>query len=416
MKNLLLIIGLFLTPLFTWTQVRETPAPSYIRSIVFTTSDTALGTTPIIQMEDGLQLDFDDIIGDEADYFYTIEHYNYDWTPSHLIKSEYLEGFDELRIDSYENSFNTLQLYTHYELKIPNTETRRFKVSGNYMLHISNDEGDLVFSRKFIVYESLAQVQVSVVRPREVKNIPHKQTVHFSIHPGEFVLRNSGQNIQTLLLQNNKLNSGITGLAPQYTSGNDLIYKYDNPSSFWAGNEYQFFDSKDLRAATSSIQRIEVRNLYHHFLYPSKVRALEPYTFNPDINGNFLITATQGNNNQIEAEYVWTHFYLEAPQTEQGEIHIYGGFNNFHQDQSTLLTYNPVTERHEGARLFKQGFYNYKYVLRKNDGILDEGRYSGNFEQTENQYSVLVYYREPGGRYDRIIGMGTANSTETSMD
>lgn len=411
MKNLLALIAFMLSPFIIWAQTEQTPAPPFIRSIVFTPADMAFASTPIIGMDDRLRLSFDDIIGDEADYFYTIQHYNYDWTPSDLIKSEYLEGFDELRINSYENSFNTLQLYTHYELEIPNTETRKFKVSGNYMLHITNEQGELVFSRKFMVYQSLVNVQVSVVRPREVKNIPHKQTLHFSVHPGEFVIRNPEQNIQTLLLQNDNLNSAITGLKPQHISGNNLMYRYDDPSSFWAGNEYEFFDSKDLRSATSSIQRIETRKLYHHFLYPSQNRSSKSYTYNPDINGNFLINASQGQNKDIEAEYVWMHFYLEAPQNEQGEIHIYGTFNNFHQDKSTLLTFNPDTDRYEGARLFKQGFYNYKYVLRNKDGSLNEGKYNGNFEQTENQYSALIYYREPGGRYDQIIGVGNANST-----
>lgn len=416
MKKLLLLFGILLTSLSVQSQEQEIPAPSFIRSIVFSATDTDFGATPVIQLGDRLRLQFDDIIGDEADYYYSIEHYNYDWTPSALIKSEYLDGFDNLRIDSYENSFNTLQLYTHYELEIPNKDTQRFKVSGNYMLHISNDEGEIVFSRKFMVYESVTKVQVSIVRPRQVNNIPHQQTVHFSVHPDEFVIRNPGQNAQILLLQNNQLNSAITGLTPQHTTGNDLIYRYDRQSSFWAGNEYIAFDGKDLRAATSSIQRIEVHDLYHHFLYRSRVRATEPYTFNPDINGNFLITSSQGNNNQIEAEYVWTHFSLDSPEITNGEVHIYGGFNNFHQDQSTLLTYNSLTMQYEGARLFKQGFYNYKYVLLKEDGTLDKGYFSGNFEQTENQYTVLVYYREPGGRYDRIIGMGTANSVERELD
>ena len=65
---------------------------------------------------------------------------------------------------------------------------------------------------------------------------------------------------------------------------------------------------------------------------------------------------------------------------------------------------------HEVARLFKQGFYNYKYVLLLPDGTLDEGFISGNFDATENEYSVIIYYRPVGGRFDRIIGTGSANS------
>ena len=81
-------------------------------------------------------------------------------------------------------------------------------------------------------------------------------------------------------------------------------------------------------------------------------------------------------------------------------------------DDSTKLTYNPATGLYEVARLFKQGFYNYKYVLLRPNGILDEGFVSGNFDETENEYTVIIYYRPVGGRYDRIIGKGSANSID----
>nr|WP_317170244.1 hypothetical protein [Winogradskyella eckloniae] len=62
--------------------------------------------------------------------------------------------------------------------------------------------------------------------------------------------------------------------------------------------------------------------------------------------------------------------------------------------------------------LLKQGFYNYKYVLvDKESGAIDEGAISGNFWQTENNYKVLVYYRDLGARFDRLVGYGEASST-----
>lgn len=395
-------------------QISETVAPSYIRSIVFTQINEDYGNTPIIPLGEGLRLEFDDIIGDEADYYYRIEFYNKDWTLSDLSKSEYLQGFDDLRIPSTGNSFNTLQLYTHYKLILPNEDTKGLTRSGNYMLHVYDQEGEEVFSRKFMVFEDLAQVQLAVVRPREVKNIPYQQTLHFSVHPEDFILKSPSQTVEAIVLQNANVKTAISGLSPQFTSGNELIYRYDKASSFFAGNEYLSFDSKHLRAATSSIERIELNQLYHHHLHPNPMRSPGAYTYNPDINGSFLINTTQGDQKDLEAEYVWVHFSLLSPQINKGEVHIYGGFNNFHLDQSTLLTYNDLTQRYEGARLFKQGFYNYKYVLLTPEGSLEEGYFSGNHQETENQYTVLIYYREPGGRYDRIIGMGTANSRELS--
>ena len=38
------------------------------------------------------------------------------------------------------------------------------------------------------------------------------------------------------------------------------------------------------------------------------------------------------------------------------------------------------------------------------DGKVSWLPYEGNFYQTENRYQALVYYREPGGRYDRLVG------------
>ena len=74
------------------------------------------------------------------------------------------------------------------------------------------------------------------------------------------------------------------------------------------------------------------------------------------------------------------------------------------------MRYDPVDNVYKGVRKFKQGFYNYKYVLLDRQGNIDEGAVGGNFWETENDYTVLVYYREPGGRFDRIVGYGKGNS------
>ena len=403
----------FLNHAYTQTAVEVTP-PNYIRTVIFNDGQ-GYGGVPIIKLGQALNLEFDDIIGDEANYYYTIEHYNYDWTPSILVKSEFLEGFDNVRINDYRNSYNTLQLYSHYNLKIPNEDTKGLKVSGNYMLSIFNENKELVFSRKFLVYEPLARVEVEVKKSREVKLIHTRQVVNFEVDSPDFIIRNPEETVWAVILQNKNLKTGIYNIKPQYTIANSLIYKYDELTSFWAGNEYLNFDSKDLRAATVKIRSIEVKDLYHHYLFPDEIRAFEPYTYNPDINGNFLIRTMQGKDPDIEAGYVWTHFaLLTFEEFEAGEVHIFGQFNNFNLDETTRLTYNPATGAYETTRLFKQGYYDYKYVFLRNDGILDEGFISGNFVNTENDYTVIIYHLPQGGRYTRIIGVGTASSLNIS--
>lgn len=390
---------------------QEILPPNYIYTIDFEGSSGQTGN-PVLKQGEKLKLSFDDIIGDEADYYYTIEHYNYDWTPSQLSKSEYMEGFDDVRIFNYKNSYNTLQGYSHYELEIPNSDTRGLKVSGNYMLKIFNSEKEVVFSRKFMVYEPLAKVSVNIRRSRALEFINEKQVVNFSVDSPDLILKNPDETVNVLLMQNQNLKTAIKNIKPQYSIGNELIYRYDQETAFFGGNEYLQFDNKDLRASTVDINYIELNDLYHHHLFPDRARANEPYTYQPDINGGFLVRSLQGREPETEAEYSWVHFKLRNySQLDGGEIHIYGGFNNFQIDETTRLRFNEETEMYEGARLFKQGFYNYKYVLKNQDGSIDEGFFSGNFDETENDYQVLVYYRSPGARYDRLIGIGSANST-----
>ena len=410
-----LILAFFALPLSVWSQgIIEKVPPNYIRTVIFNSGNSYSGV-PVIELGTGLNLEFDDIIGDEANYYYTIEHYNYDWTPSQLVKSEYMEGFDNVRIVNYQNSYNTLQLYSHYRLNIPNEDTQRLKVSGNYMLKVFNEARELIFSRKFIIYQPLTSVAVEIKKSRDVRFIHTKQVVNFSVNSPDFIIRNPEESVRAVILQNNNLKTGIYNIKPQYNIGNELIYKYDQPTAFWAGNEFLNFDSKDLRAATVKIRSIEVKDLYHHYLFRDQIRAFEPYTYNPDINGKFVVRTMQGRDNSIEAGYVWTHFALQTTEKfDEEEVHLYGGFNNFILDDSTRLEYNPLTGTYETARLFKQGYYDYKYVLLRKDGMLDEGFFSGNFTSTENDYTVIIYYHPPGARFSRVIGVGNQNSVTIS--
>ena len=391
--------------------MEETSPPSFIRTIILQGGTQENQGNPAIRLGSTLTLSFDDIIGDEADYYYTIEHYNFDWSPSQLSKNEYLEGFDNVRIMDFTNALNTLQPYTHYELTVPNNNVKQLKVSGNYILSIYNSNRELVFSRKFMVYEPLAQINAEIKRSRDLNFIDEKQVVNFSINSPDLLLKNPEENVKVSVVQNNNLKLAINNLKPQYTIANELIYRYDTESSFWGGNEFIQFDNKELRVTTADISSVELEELYHHYLYLDFTRKNQPYTYNPDINGGFVVRNMQAQNSNLEAEYVWVHFRLKNYDfVENSEIYLYGGFNNYTMDESTLLTYNEDTGFYEGARLFKQGYYNYKYVLLMDDGGIDDGFISGNFDETENLYSILVYYSPPGARYDRMIGVGYANS------
>ena len=132
---------LFFNFSFSQEGIEQEP-PFNIKTISFVSNNT--NVIPFFKLGESFQLQFDDLYSDEADYYYTITQYNYDWSaPTNLSKAEYLNGMDNQRIITYENSFNTLQLYSHYRQVFPNKFNQITK-SGNYLFTILNDENEIV--------------------------------------------------------------------------------------------------------------------------------------------------------------------------------------------------------------------------------------------------------------------------------
>ena len=223
------------------------------------------------------------------------------------------------------------------------------------------------------------------------------------------------QNVKVLLMQNGKFNNAIFNVKPMFTIGNDLIYKYDTETQFWAGNEYLNFDNKNIQIAVNNIGAVNTNGgLYNAFLFPNTPRSNVIYTYFPDINGNFLVNNINAPNNEINADYAWVYFSLAKHElTSNQSIYITGMFNNFVLSDENKMDYNPKTQLYEKALLVKQGFTNYSYTITSNNLNVDnENAIDGNFFQTENNYLVLVYYRENNQRYDRVIGKGSATSID----
>jgi hypothetical protein len=405
------IVLLFIITSATAQVENEIAPPFNIKTISFI--QNIQNVVPIFQLGSGFQLQFDDLYGNEADYYYEIIHCDYNWKPSEIPKTEYLQGFDNQRIQNYTNSFNTLQIYSHYTLAIPNQFTQQLLISGNYILKVLNNDKEVVFTRKFILYEDLVTVPMQVKRARTVSNLEYKHNLDFAIKSNTITFQNPLKNVKVLLLQNGKFNSAIKNIPPQYTIGNDLIYKYDSETQYWAGNEFLYFENKDVRAANNNISRVDSSTeIYNASLYTNNARANFPYTVYEDINGNFVVRNLNATNSAIEADYAWIYFSLSTPTfNNDNQIYINGMFNNYSLTPEFKMDYNPKKGIYEKALLIKQGFTNFEYVAVDRKGAIDyENAVDGNFYQTENDYTILVYYRENTDRYDRVVGKGNANS------
>lgn len=388
----------------------EINPPYHIKTVSFVQEGN--NVIPFFRLGERFEFHFDDLYGTEEDYYYTITQYNYDWTPSILAKPEYLRGVDNQRIINYHNSYNTLQQYSHYSQEFPNRFNTITK-SGNYIIKIFNDEQELLFSRKFIIYEDLLGVQLSIRRPRNFETLNEKQNIELSINSGNFYLQNPIENIKVSVFQNGNLSLPLNIKRPQYTIGTELIYRYDSETQFWGSNEFYTLDTSNIRMTNNSVAMVTAGDVYVSHLYTNTPRRNNVYTFLPDFNGNFIIRNVDAiEDTKIESDYTWVYFSLDVANFFSNEnIYVNGMFNNYSLTDEYKLEYNAEKKLFEKAILIKQGFVNYQYVIAsKNKKINFKDAIDGNFYLTENQYDAIIYYRGNNERYDRVIGKARNNS------
>jgi len=385
------------------------PPPPHIKTIEFKSRNPEV-YAPIVRLGEKLILSFDDINAEERIYSYKIEHCDYNWQKSNLSSTEYMTGYATDRIRNYQNSFNTLQYYTHYELEIPN-RNNRIKISGNYLISILDDYGNVLFTRRFIMYQSKVNVAVTAHRSTDPATINEKHSIQFTINHPNLLLNDPYREIKVDVYQNNDWNSVIKEIKPKYTRGTQLWYNHVDNISYWAGNEYLYFDTKEIRNATNNIFRTRLDNIFNTFLYVNEARGNRPYSFYPDVNGNFVLRTLDAEDPDLEGDYSLVHFGLKYKENfDQDDIYVYGSFNDWQISPENKMAYNEDTGLYEAKILFKQGFYNYTYVSVNRNFQINPYKVEGSFYQTENEYSVIVYYRKFGDRYDQVIGIGSTNS------
>ena len=403
-----IIINLF-NSIFESVQVAQ---PPNIKTIIFKINNNS-SQFPILKKDSFIELSFDDLNASEDDYYYKISYYNYDWSDSILFKNEFIEGLDNIRVSNYENSFNTLQRYTHYKLTLPNSSTD-FKLSGNYKIHIYNSNDELQFSRRFVYLNPIISVSANVFRTRNLNYFQTHQNIKFNLTQNDLgLIQGLEDNLNIIIIQNNQWSNSISGIQPQFKNNKVLKYRYDIKTSFEGGNEYLFFDTKDLRITGPNVSFINLGVLYESYLYTDIPRKKFPYSFNQDINGGFQIRTVIGSQNaEIEADYSWVYFTLAASiELPETDLFILSDFNNYEPNRDNLMSYNKTLDVYEAKILIKQGFYNYKYFANTVSGW-KPNLVSGNFFQTENSYKILVYYKAPGEIFDELIGIGETDSKQ----
>ncbi len=379
-------------------------------------SDWAL-TEPIIELNSTNQLlfSFDEIEENIQDYSYRIIHCTADWQNSNLSQFDYLDGFMENQIQDYERSFNTNVNYIHYSLQIPN-EDIQLRLSGNYILEVYEDfdPDKVIIRQRFKIFDTEIEITGEVKQPAAISNRNTHQELNFSIWHPNFKIDNPQGDLKVILTQNKRFDGSQKKLKPLFIRKNELVFTDKSQNTFPGGNEFRNFDLKSLRYQTSSIQEISNRDGQTHVhLVPGHIRQFDRYIYDRDINGRYLIDVQESDEPNTEADYSYVTFYLPFDdEIKHGDLYVYGNFCNWQCSDINKMVYNFRAKCYQKTIFLKQGYYNYQYALLENGKQVPDLHYiEGNHWQTENEYTIYVYYHEFAGNYDRLIGYKTINST-----
>lgn len=369
---------------------------------------------PILQLggRETLEVSFDDLTHEYRRYTYRVEHCSYDFHVSEqLFESEYITSpSNEEVVTTYEQSLNTAVLYTHYRFTIPN-QTMRPLLSGNYRLTLMREdergENKAVAQTYFAVIDPKVSIKASVSANTDIDYHAKHQQLSLDIDVSALpLILSPREEIKVYVLQNRRWDNAAICPAPTALSHQQLSWRNSSSLIFPAGNEFRKFETLSTRYATMRVEHLySLGNVFH-----AEIATDEPkqhYLYDEDQNGRYVIRTNDRQNDRIEADYLWTHFSLKSPLLQNKRVFLYGWWTSNLLSPAYELKYNPDKQAYETAILLKQGYYSYQYIVTeakgRGKGSTDETE--GNFFQTDNEYTILVYFRSPTERYDRLVGM-----------
>lgn len=370
--------------------------------------------------ENPLLFSFDQIESTPTDYYYTIIHCTHDWKASNLMFFEYAEGFDENRIRDYTSSHSTFVPYTHYELKIPN-EDIKLNYTGNYLLVAYTRDGDnktIICTRRFMLYENLVEVEGRINASPDNMYRKTSQKLDFIVNRRGYDIYDPNTELKVVVMQNYQWNNAIQNIKPSFIENQYFRYEWDDKILFQASNEYRFFNIINLKFNAENVDHLEFKNPYYYVdLIQEKSKLYTPYSYYQDLNGFYAIRTDRYKNKdypEVQSDYCIVKFQLKYNIPLSGaDVYLFGELTNYELSDDYKLLYNLETRSYEKLLFLKQGYYNYRYisVSQGKERKADHGFFEGNYFDTENDYLLLIYHRDPRKTYDQLINFSLFNST-----
>lgn len=363
----------------------------------------------IVGLDDGpgLRLEFDWLNSEQDQFRAKLFHCNADWTPSVLNPVEYLSEFNDFPIYDARISQNTKVPYWHYWLEVP-----RPRVSGNFVLLVyrGRSERDLVFTRRFVVFQNRVQVGGRVSFAPNVRYRDTHQQIELDVNYAGYQILSPKEDLKVVVRQNFRWDQALTNLRPFMVREFDqkLEYRFfESENILPGGNEFRLFDLRSTQAKGFNVARIDRQANFTAVLLNYDVpQAGKVYLQSDDLDGRFVIDNRDLGDAPTSADYLPVTFTLKAPEREDGRpVYVVGGFNEYQLSPANRLNYVPDLGAYQLTLSLKQGVYNYLYAVENpTTHQPDTAPIEGSHSVTQNRYDVLIYHRPPGARADQVVG------------
>jgi len=413
------IIALFLFLFFTPATRAQIPDKIYADNI-HNVKLNYLGNQlayPILRLNSGdqLELNFDDLNGGVGNYSYAWQLRNADWSPTVLSDMDYVRGFTQSRITTYRNSSIALQPYTHYMLTLPERNSVPSR-SGNYLLKVFADgyTARLLFTRRVLVVDEKTNITAYIRQPFDGRIFSTHQKIVFTVGLGNLNLFNAMQQVKVCVLQNNRWDNAMMNVKPTFLRPAALEFNSED-IVFPGGREWRWLDLRSFRLQSD---RVETADYHAHstdvYVKADQNRVSTRLVYYKDYNGMFYNETLENLNPLWQTDFAYTHFVFvpgDADAFRDKDVYLFGELTNYGLDEKAKMSFNMQKGVYETTLLLKNGYYSYGYVtLDPQTGIPSFDLTEGNLWDTENNYTILVYYRNFSSRADELVGISHLNS------
>jgi len=373
---------------------------------------------PVYKLNSGdrLELHFDDMDANVKSYYYTYQLCDYNWQPVNISSFDYVKGFTQQRITNYRFSSIAYTRYTHYQAILPEANSIPSK-SGNYLLKVflDGDTSKTVLTRGLLVLDPKSSVSAQVIQPFGPQVYKTHQRVKFNVNIQGLNSFDASRQVKVVVMQNYRWdNAQGGGVMPTFIRGTVLEYNTENSFVFPGGKEWRWLDLRSLRLLSDRIDHSDDKKTsVDIYMKPDIDRSAQRYIYYKDLNGRYEATTYESINPYWQADYATVHFNFVTPSGAaypNKDLYLIGQLTDYQLTDANKMNFSETKGIYEGSQYLKQGYYDYSYLLVDKNDPTQRTELEGNYWETENIYTILVYYKSFTDQSDQLIGIAKVSS------